>query len=241
MPADNLSLAIRIRADMQQALAELDRFNARLDATRARGREAGHALHSVEQAARSAGEAHEVLGARMQEACDTAYATVRQHVAARESRIDTTHAELARLRRDVEDAANATRGATVDAFRAMEDAVAEFATTGRLSFAALFDTVIAEMARLAVHRTVTRPLSDLLFGALSGVSGAGGGTSQPALFDGAPRFHSGGIAGLRPDGGVAGLRPDEVPAILQRGEGVFTPAQMRALGTPDVLFSGLAG
>ena len=179
----------------------------------------------MEQAARSAGEAHEALGARMQEACDTAYAAVSRHVAARDRRIDTTHAELARLRRDVEAAADATRDATVDAFRAMEDAVAAFATTGRLSFAAFFDTVIAEMARFAVHRTVTRPLSDLLFGALSGVSGAGGGTPQPALFDGAPRFHS---------GGVAGLRPDEVPAILQRGEGVFTPAQMRALGTPDV-------
>lgn len=37
------------------------------------------------------------------------------------------------------------------------------------------------------------------------------------LFSGAPRFHSGGITG------------DEVPIIAQRGEGVFTPAQMRAL------------
>lgn len=41
----------------------------------------------------------------------------------------------------------------------------------------------------------------------------------PALaFAGAPRFGSGGIAG------------SEVPAVLHRGEGVFTPAQMKALG-----------
>jgi hypothetical protein len=36
-------------------------------------------------------------------------------------------------------------------------------------------------------------------------------------FTRAPRFHS-------------GLMPDEFPAILQKGEGVFTPAQMKALG-----------
>lgn len=41
---------------------------------------------------------------------------------------------------------------------------------------------------------------------------------HPAYFDNAPRFHSGGIAG------------DEVPIIARKGEGVFTPGQMAALG-----------
>lgn len=41
---------------------------------------------------------------------------------------------------------------------------------------------------------------------------------HPAYFDNAPRFHAGGIAG------------DEVPIIAQRGEGVFTPGQMAAMG-----------
>jgi hypothetical protein len=36
-------------------------------------------------------------------------------------------------------------------------------------------------------------------------------------FAGAPRFHG-------------GFAPDEYPAVLQRGEGVFTPGQMKALG-----------
>lgn len=41
---------------------------------------------------------------------------------------------------------------------------------------------------------------------------------HPAVFRGAPRFHTGGITG------------DEVPIIAKRGEGVFTPGQMKALG-----------
>ncbi len=50
------------------------------------------------------------------------------------------------------------------------------------------------------------------------------------LFIGAPRFHEGGI-----------LAPDEVPAILQRGEGVFTAEQMAALGRGDHLSAATGG
>lgn len=42
---------------------------------------------------------------------------------------------------------------------------------------------------------------------------------HPGLFSGAPRYHS---------GGIAGLRPDEVPAILQRGERVLSRSQTAA-------------
>lgn len=41
---------------------------------------------------------------------------------------------------------------------------------------------------------------------------------HPSYFDNAPKFHSGGIAG------------DEVPIIAKKGEGVFTPGQMAAMG-----------
>ena len=78
------------------------------------------------------------------------------------------------------------------------------------------------------------PVADMLSGALGGVGGifapvlhgggmVGGsatGRMIPALaFAGAPRMHS---------GGWAGLRPDEVPAILQRGERVLSRRELAA-------------
>jgi hypothetical protein len=47
-------------------------------------------------------------------------------------------------------------------------------------------------------------------------------TVDASLFLTAPRYHT---------GGIAGLAPDELPAILRRGEAVLTPQQMAALGS----------
>ena len=47
------------------------------------------------------------------------------------------------------------------------------------------------------------------------------GSVLASTFANAPRFHT---------GGMPGLRHDEIPAILQRGEGVFTKGQMEAMG-----------
>jgi tape measure domain-containing protein len=62
-----------------------------------------------------------------------------------------------------------------------------------------------------------------------GIIGAGARPTKhisAAAFHGAPRFHTGGI--------VDGLLPSEVPIIAKKGEGVFTPAQMKALGDSAV-------
>lgn len=57
-----------------------------------------------------------------------------------------------------------------------------------------------------------------------GIAGRGRAfrTLPTALFTNAPRFHSGGLAG------------NEIPAVLRRGEGVFTPEQMAAMGSTTV-------
>ena len=140
-------------------------------------------------------------------------------------------------------AAEAAERAVTRGLGAMEDALVQFVTTGKLGFGDLVNSIISDLARLAIQRSITGPLANALFGAFGG---AGGGLSfpsgslghtggiagsltrsrtgvDPRAFAFAPRLHAGGIAGA--------LRPDEVPAILRRGEGVFTPEQMRALGS----------
>ncbi|RMH50473.1 MAG: phage tail tape measure protein [Alphaproteobacteria bacterium] len=125
----------------------------------------------------------------------------------------------------------------VGAFRSAEDAVAEFVKSGKLDFRDLVTSLLADLARLSARRFILGPLANLLGGALGRAGGgvaasilhAGGVAGGPAptrmvpamAFAGAPRMHS---------GGWAGLRPDEVPAILQRGERVLSRREAQAYG-----------
>ncbi len=118
----------------------------------------------------------------------------------------------------------------VGAFRSAESAVGDFVKTGKLDFRSLVTSMIADMAKLSVRKFILGPLANALSGALSfnpfafgvgakvnhagGMAGSGPTRQVPALaFAGAPRMHS---------GGFVGLRPDEVPTILQRGERVLS-------------------
>ena len=195
--------------------------------------------------ARIAADAYEEIGDAAEEA------GARQSAAGLDW-YEAAEAGLARYRADALDGPDRIAQATQGAFRSMEDALVGFVTTGKFNFSDLANTIIADLARIAVRQSITGPLADALFGALAGlgggpapgadafrrlqagvahaggVAGAPGGVSRTvpaALFAGAPRYHA---------GGVAGLRPDEVPIIARRGEGVITPQQMRALGSPNV-------
>ena len=155
---------------------------------------------------------------------------------------------LADLGRDWSDWGRAAEDATRTAFQGAEDALVGFVARGRLEIGDFGRFVAETLARAFVRQTFGAPLAEWagrLFappgaggaGAPSGVAGyaslrhAGGIAGEPggvrrtgvppAAWWGAPRLHAGGIPGL-----AAG----EVPAILRRDEGVFTPAQMRALG-----------
>jgi len=126
--------------------------------------------------------------------------------------------------------------ALVGAFQSAENAIGDFVKTGKLDFRDLVTSMIADLAKLAARRFILGPIANALSGALGGASGnfanilhAGGvvgapgpGRMVPALaFAGAPRMHS---------GGWAGLRPDEVPAILQRGERVLSRREAAGYG-----------
>ena len=109
------------------------------------------------------------------------------------------------------------------------------ATTGRLEFKGLADSILADITRMAVRQTITEPIAGLLQGAFAsggfGLFHEGGvvGERPPAvryagsgIFDHAPRYHGGGFAG-------SGLLPDEVPIIAKRGELVVPPDSDRVV------------
>ena len=141
-------------------------------------------------------------------------------------------------------ASKAERGVT-SMFKSMEDALVSFVTTGKLDFKSMADSIIADMIRMQIQSSITKPLAGALGGFLGDIAGsifgapAGAGTAStatahtggvigsdhlsmrlvnPAVFTNAPRFHTGGIVG------------NEVPIIAKQGEAVFTPGQMKLLG-----------
>lgn len=107
--------------------------------------------------------------------------------------------------------------------------------------------LITDIQRMVIRQTVSQPIANFMSQAfISAFSGGGGKVNaatpgaggvhgfhgggvplydrpsltrfvDPALFQGAPRAHS-------------GIGPGEMPAIIRKDEGVFTPGQMRALG-----------
>jgi lambda family phage tail tape measure protein len=140
------------------------------------------------------------------------------------------------------DAAKAAEQVTNRACKAMEDALVGFVTTGRFEFAAFADSIMADITRIAVRQAILGPIAGWMAGGggeagggigmmlaglfhQGGVVGRNAGPSRTidaSLFLAAPRYHT---------GGIAGLAPDELPAILRHGEAVLTPQQMAALGS----------
>lgn len=146
---------------------------------------------------------------------------------------------LRETQRQSADAARAARELGLSFSSAFEDAI-----VGGKELSSVLQGLGQDIIRITARRTVTEPLANLLTSALRGFGFHGGGVVgldggrrallPAALWAGAPRLHAGGLAA------------DEVPAILQRGEGVFTEAQMRALGRaaaggPTVIVNVSAG
>jgi hypothetical protein len=113
------------------------------------------------------------------------------------------------------------------------------------AFANFAKSIGEQLVRLAIQMMIIRPLAGMLMGGLAGAapvmaapsadfvgpmplvgsmhtggivgSGETSGLRSMSAFAGLPKYHSGGIVG------------NEQPAILKRGEGVFTEGQMKAL------------
>ncbi|MGE0252401.1 MAG: phage tail tape measure C-terminal domain-containing protein, partial [Dongiaceae bacterium] len=146
-------------------------------------------------------------------------------------------------REQAEDAASAVEKAFTEGMKATEDAIVDFVTSGGKSLQSLGDlanSIVADITRMAVQKSITGPLFNMLgssmggggfldsiFGSIFHEGGEVGGSAPqrrvPAyVFASAPRYHT---------GGVAGLKPGEIPAILERGE-VVLPKDGTRMGSP---------
>lgn len=120
------------------------------------------------------------------------------------------------------------------AFSGAEDALVDFVTTGQADFKAFAESILKEIARMAIKMAIIAPLQNAFSGMFGNriVSGFGakvahtGGMAEsvssqrqvPAsLFIGAPRYHTGGMIGA-----------DEVPIIAQKGERVLNREETKA-------------
>lgn len=133
------------------------------------------------------------------------------------------------------------------------DAFANFVVTGKADFKSLIQSILSDITKIALKGLIGNIMGGSSKGGVPGKSGKAGAAGKagkaaggplklfgiahtggiigslrggkfvnPAVFAGAPRFHTGGIVG--------GLTKGEVPIIAKKGEGVFTPEQMKALG-----------
>ena len=133
------------------------------------------------------------------------------------------------------------------AFTSAENAFRQFVTTGKFDFKSLVSSILADLATLAFKNAVLGPLASALSGVFGGGIFGGGAAAATNPMVNASIWHAGGIVGadgpMRAvtvtafadaprlhSGGWAGLKPDEVPAILQRGERVLNRHEAAGYG-----------
>ena len=66
-----------------------------------------------------------------------------------------------------------TEKLVTNSFKSMEDAIVTFATTGKISFASLANSIIADMIRIMVQQTITGPLARMALGFFTGGASLG--------------------------------------------------------------------
>ena len=157
------------------------------------------------------------------------------------STIGSATPELDRYFKSIETVGQAfDRGAT-GALYAFEDALVDIATgtkSAREAFADMAKSIAADLMRMAIRMAIIKPLM-MMFGFGGGMVGGIGMAAAAPMALGGGMYHSGGIVGgdavpfrsfaSLPKFHTGGLATNETPAVLQKGEGVFTKAQMAAL------------
>lgn len=104
------------------------------------------------------------------------------------------------------DSAKQVKDALTGAFKGAEDALVEFTMTGKLNFKSFARSVIEDLVRIQIQRSITGPLSNILGSIIGGFApGAGAGSSIPnANIPGTSYLLANG--GIMTDGGLMPLK-----------------------------------
>lgn len=124
--------------------------------------------------------------------------------------LDGAMAALAEYHKYATDATSRTFDAVTSSMQTMEDAFVNFVTNGKLEFSDLVNSMLADLARLAVQKNITGPLADWL----GGLFGSGSGINLEG-WGGLP----GGLMGSYATG--TDYVPRTGPYLLHQGEKVI--------------------
>jgi lambda family phage tail tape measure protein len=168
---------------------------------------------------------------------------------------------LTKYKDNASNAADTARNAFSGMADAMEGAIKSFVKNGKVDFKSFGDSVINTLIDIQMQSLRTNVLAPMmekggswlagLFGAgSSGGLDTGAGSGFDSALWGVNSQHTGGIVGTSEGSGrrfvpssvfssarrfhTGGIVGDEVPIIAKRGEGVFTPGQMQAMGGGSV-------
>jgi lambda family phage tail tape measure protein len=135
-----------------------------------------------------------------------------------------------------------TSDAVGSTFKGMEDAIVEFARTGKLSVKSLVDSILTDIARIVIKQQITGPLAALLGGALKGGSG---GNALSGDADYLKLIGLLGSSGLSTTGGSGGgWIADLFGSIFNGGRAIGGPVsaggmyEINEKGSPEVLNAG---
>lgn len=134
------------------------------------------------------------------------------------------------MRKYSEDATNAgaqIEGALTDSFKGLEDTLANFVTTGKLNFKDFADSIISDLARIAIRQTITGPLASAL-GSLFG--GSGGSSDILGTF----------ISGLSARAAGGPVSANTPYLVGEMGKELFVPSQAGTI-VPNHALNGGAG
>ncbi|WP_051423891.1 phage tail tape measure protein [Bordetella petrii] len=117
--------------------------------------------------------------------------------------------------------ADASRNAFSSAFQSMEDALADFVTSGKLSFADLAQSILNDLSRIAIRQGITGPLAAALGGIFGGISASPSFSPGGTALGGTGGL-TGAWGGMRANGGPTA--PGRFYEVNEKGPELYTEA-----------------